>query len=67
LLSAAVDTVAAEDVVSAVVVDMPSPVVAEVLAAAGSLDAALPVVVAVSMAVEGSGTEAMGTADSDSG
>jgi hypothetical protein len=66
LLSAAGGTAAEEDVVA--VVDMRSPVVAEVLAeAAGSLDAALQVVVADFMAVEGSGTVATGMAASDTG
>jgi hypothetical protein len=69
LLSAAVDMVAAEDVVSAVVVvDMPSPVAAaEVSEAAGSLDVALQVVAEGSMAVEGSGMADTGTVASGSG
>jgi hypothetical protein len=70
LLSAAVDMVAAADVVSAVVVvvDMPSPVAAaEVSEAAGSLDVALRVVAEGSMAVEGSGMADTGTVASGSG
>jgi hypothetical protein len=68
---AAGGTAAEEDVVSAGV-GMPSPVAAEVLGAAGSLDAALRVVVADFMAVEGLGTAdtgmaASGMAASDTG
>jgi hypothetical protein len=78
LRNAAVDMVAAEDGV-AVVVDMPSAVVAEVLVAVASLDtasldavlldAALRVVVAGFMVAEGSGTADMDmvASDSDSG
>ena len=67
MLSAAVDTVAAEDV-AAGVADVPLLVVAaEALAAVGSLDAVFPVVAADFMVVEGSGTDATGMGASDMG
>ena len=67
LPDAVVDTVAVEDVVSAAVVDIRLPVVAEALAVVGMGHAVLPAVVVDFMAVEDSGTVDTGTVASDTG